>query len=118
NVSPASAPPSTSIGVSANLTSIGGNATQQFYDDGTHGDQMAADNVFSYLQTVGPFISTGVKNIVATITDAQARSVTAPITITVQSPTCGVERWSVKTGGDPDAALVDVNNPVVTTIAN
>jgi hypothetical protein len=118
NVSPASAPPSTSIAVSADLTSIGGNATQQFYDDGTHGDQTAGDNVFSYLQTVGPFISTGVKNIVATITDAQTRSATAPITITVQSPTCGVERWSVKTGGDPDAALVDLNNPVTTTIAN
>jgi len=118
NVSPASAPPSTSIGVSADLTSIGGTAPQQFYDDGTHGDQTAGDNVFSYLHTVGPFISTGVKNIVATITDAQTRSATAPITITVQSPTCGVERWSVKTGGDPDAALVDLNNPVTTTIAN
>ena len=117
-MTPATAPPSTSIGVSADLTSIGGNASQQFYDDGTHGDQTAGDNVFSYLQTVGPFISTGVKNIVANITDAQARSATAPITITVQSPTCGVERWSVKTGGDPDAVNVDLNNPVPTTIAN
>jgi hypothetical protein len=118
HVTPATAPPSTSIGVSADLTSIGGNATQQFYDDGTHGDQTAGDNVFSYLQTIGPFISTGVKNIVANLTDAQTRSAIAPITITVQSPTCGVERWSVKTGGDPDAALVDLNNPVPTTIAN
>jgi hypothetical protein len=117
NVSPASIPPSTGIGVNADLTSIGGSASQQFYDDATHGDQMAGDNVFSFQQTVGAFISTGVKNIVATITDAQARSATAPITITVQSPTCGVERWSVKTGGDPDAALVDLN-PVPTTIAN
>ncbi len=118
NVSPASISPSTGIAVSADLTSIGGNAPQQFYDDGTHGDQMAGDNVFSYLQTVGAFIPTGVKNIVANITDAQARSAPAPITITVQSPTCGVERWSVKTGGDPDAANVDLNNPVPTTIAN
>jgi hypothetical protein len=118
NVSPAIAPSSTGIGVNADLTSIGGSASQQFYDDATHGDQTAGDNVFSYLQTVGAFIPTGVKNIVANITDAQARSATAPITITVQSPTCGVERWSVKTGGDPDAALVDLNNPVSTTIAH
>jgi hypothetical protein len=118
NVSPATIPPSTSIAVSADLTSIGGNAPQQFYDDGTHGDQTAGDHVFSYLQTIGAFIPTGVKNIVTNITDAEARSATAPITITVQSPTCGVERWSVKTGGDPDATLVDLNNPVTTTIAN
>lgn len=30
---------------------------------------------------------------------------------------CGVERWSVKTGTDPDAGLVDLNNPVPQTIA-
>lgn len=30
---------------------------------------------------------------------------------------CGVERWSVKTGTDPDAGLVDLNNPVRQTIA-
>jgi hypothetical protein len=117
NIFPAS-PPSTGISVNADLTSIGGLASQQFYDDGTHGDQIAGDHVFSFLQTVGAFIPTGVKNIVTNITDAEARSATAPITITVQSPTCGVERWSVKTGSDPDSTLVDLNNPVPTTIAN
>jgi predicted extracellular nuclease len=118
NVSPATTPPSTGIAVSADLTSIGGAASQQFYDDATHGDQTAGDNLFSFQQTVGPFISTGVKNIVANLTDAEARSATAPITITVQSPTCGVERWSVKTGGDPDAVNVNLSNVVPTTIAN
>jgi PKD repeat protein len=29
---------------------------------------------------------------------------------------CGVERWSVKTGTDPDASLVDISNPVPSTI--
>ena len=65
-----------------------------------------------------PFITTGVKNIVTTIRDAQGRTATAPITLTVQSPTCGVERWSVKTGTDPDASQVNLNNPVHTTIAD
>jgi hypothetical protein len=30
---------------------------------------------------------------------------------------CGVERWSVKTGTDPDAGLVDLNSSTSTTIA-
>src|SRR5262249_22322760 len=57
-------------------------------------------------------------NMVATITDAQARTATAPITLTVQSPTCGVERWSVKTGTDPDASLVDLNSRMSAAIAD
>lgn len=114
-VTPATTPPSTGIAVSGDLTSIGGAASQQFFDDGTHGDSTPGDNVFSYLTTVAPFTTTGLKSILTTITDAQSRSATAPITLTVQSPTCGVERWSVKTGTDPDAALVDLT-PVPTTI--
>ena len=115
-VTPATTPPSTGIGVTGDLTSIGGPATQQFFDDGTHGDATPGDNVFSFQATVGPFTTTGAKSILTTITDAQSRSATAPITLTVQSPTCGVERWSVKTGTDPDAAQVDLT-PVPTTIA-
>jgi hypothetical protein len=117
NVTPASAPPSTNITVNADLTSIGGAASQQFYDDGTHGDVTVGDNTFSFEATVAPTTTTGVKNIVATITDADARIATAPITLTVQSPTCGVERWSVKVGTDPDVSQVNLDNPVPTTIA-
>jgi hypothetical protein len=116
-VTPATIPPSTGISVSGDLTSIGGAASQQFFDDGTHGDATAGDNIFSFQATVAPFTTTGAKSILTTITDGQGRSATAPITLTVQSPTCGVERWSVKTGTDPDAALVDLNNPTPTTIA-
>jgi hypothetical protein len=110
-VSPATQPPSTGLSVRANLTSIGGLGTQSFFDDGTHGDVTAGDNVFSFQATVGLLIATGAKNIVSTITDAQARSVTAPITLTIASATCGVERWSVKTGTDPDAGQVNLFNP-------
>jgi|GEM_PF-1693784 len=117
-VTPATLPPSTSLGVVADLTSIGGAAAQQLYDDGTHGDQTAGDNVFSYLQTVDRLSTTGPKSMVATISDGQGRTATAPITLTVVSPTCGIERWTVKVGVDPDAGSVDINNPVPTTIAN
>src|SRR5712692_2232469 len=47
----------------------------------------------------------------------------AIVLITVSAPTfslaqCGVERWSVKTGTDPDAGLVNLNSSTNTTIAN
>jgi Bacterial Ig-like domain (group 3)/Lamin Tail Domain/Divergent InlB B-repeat domain len=118
SVTPATIPASTGITVAADLSSIGIPGVTTFYDDGTNGDTTAGDNVFSYRATVAAATTTGVKNIVATVTDAQARSINEPITLTVQSPTCGVERWSVKVGTDPDASLVDINNPVSTTIAD
>jgi uncharacterized repeat protein (TIGR01451 family) len=118
-VTPATSPNvSTGIAVQANLSSIGGSATQQFYDDGTHGDVTASDNVFSFSTSAVVGTATGSKSMLATVTDAQSRSFTSPITLTVQSPTCGVERWSVKTGTDPDAHLVDLNNATPTTIAD
>jgi hypothetical protein len=116
-VTPATVPPSTGLAVSADLTSIGTPGVQPFYDDATHGDLNLGDKTFSLQTTVGAFIPTGVKNIVATITDAEGRTATAPITISIQSPTCGVERWSVKTGTDADAALVNLLNPVRGQIA-
>lgn len=117
-VTPATAPPSTGLAVVADLTSIGGGAAQPLFDDGSHGDPTAGDNVFSFQANIGAFIATGAKNMVATITDAQGRTATAPITLTVQSPTCGVERWSVKTGTDPDAALVGLNSSMPAFIAD
>jgi hypothetical protein len=110
-------PPSTGLAVVADLTNIGGAAGQQFYDDGTHGDKIAGDNTFSLQTPVGASISTGAKSVIATITDQQNRTATAPITLTVQSPTCGVERWLVKVGTDADAGLINLANPVRTTIS-
>jgi hypothetical protein len=116
-VTPATTPPSTGITVTGNLTSIGGSASQTFYDDGTNGDVTAGDNVFSFRTASPADAATGVKNIPVVIADAQSRTAPAPITITVQSPTCGVERWSVKVGTDPDAGLVNLGSPVRSTIA-
>ncbi len=47
-VTPATSPASTGIAVTATLTGIGGAATQTLYDDGTHGDVTAGDNIFSF----------------------------------------------------------------------
>lgn len=80
-VTPGNFPPSTGLAVTGDLTPIGGSATQQFYDDGTHGDVTANDNTFSFSATVGP--STGAKTLTCTITDAQSRSGSATINLTV-----------------------------------
>lgn len=57
----------------------------------------------------------------ATSSKAFQLAVHEPDTCPVDGPAprgCGVERWPVKTGSDPDAALVDLNSATPTTIAS
>jgi beta-lactamase superfamily II metal-dependent hydrolase/fibronectin type 3 domain-containing protein len=82
-VTPAAAPPSTGITVVADLTSIGGLASQPFFDDGTNGDVTLGDNTFSFNATVAPATTAGVKSLLATVSDAQARGTSASISLTV-----------------------------------
>ncbi len=117
-VSPASAPPSTGITVTGDLTSIGGSATQQFYDDGTHGDVTIGDNIFSFFYTLPVSSSTGAKSINVNVSDAQARTAPTTITLSVAAPTCGVERWSIKVGTDAEANQVNLNSTTPITIAD
>ena len=77
NVLPATIPPSTGIGVVGDLSDIGGTPSQQFYDDGTHGDVTPDDNIFSFLATVSENTSIGVHTVFAVASDAQGR--TAPV---------------------------------------
>src|SRR6266545_3341070 len=55
-------PPSTGIGVAADLSAIGGSATQGFFDDATHGDASAGDNVFSFSAIVDVGTTAGAKS--------------------------------------------------------
>jgi hypothetical protein len=64
-------PASTGIQVSGNLSTIGGSATQSFYDDGTHGDVTAGDNIFSFVVTTS---TTGSFSMPVTATDSRLRS--------------------------------------------
>jgi len=120
-VMPATNPPSSGLAVAADLTAIGGAANQVFFDDGTNGDLTAGDNLFSFQATVAAATSVGNKSLPVTISDAQSRTGTTAILLTVQSASncarCGVERWSVKTCTDPDAALIDPLHSTPTTIA-
>ena len=117
-VTPATTPPSTNLVVTADLSALGGSASQQFFDDGTHGDKTAGDNTFSVLTTIGAAIPTGAKYLVGHVTDSQGRSADVPITMTVASPTCGVEYWNVKTGTDADVSAINLNNVISTTISD
>jgi beta-lactamase superfamily II metal-dependent hydrolase/fibronectin type 3 domain-containing protein len=78
-------PASTSIAVSADLTLIGGSASQTFYDDGSNGDVTPGDGTWSYNATTDINTTTGTKSLPVTITDAQSRTGNATISLTVQS---------------------------------
>jgi predicted extracellular nuclease len=74
---------STGIQVSGNLSTIGGSAAQSFYDDGTHGDVTAGDNIFSFVVTTS---TTGSFALPVTVTDSQLRSASGSIALTVTPP--------------------------------
>ncbi len=82
-VTPAASPASTAIHVTADLTSAGGYSSQTFYDDASHGDVTAGDNIFSY--SLAP-AQTGSYTFPVTVQDGQLRTASASISLTVQVP--------------------------------
>ena len=85
-VTPGANPPSTGITVVADLMQIGGSAAQAFFDDGTHGDIVPGDRVFSYQITVAAGAPVGPIALPAAITDAELRSGNTTISLEVTSP--------------------------------
>lgn len=115
-VTPGASPPSTGIGVAADLSSIGGSATQGFFDNATNGDMTSGDNVFSFAATVDAGTLPGAKSLPATIVDAQARSATTSIGLTVQAAASTVLISEVYGGGGNAGAIytndfVELYNP-------
>jgi endonuclease G len=108
SVNPGTNPSSTGITVTGNLINIGGSSTQAFYDDGTNGDQVAGDNVFSYLATVAANTTGGTTSLPVTITDAQNRTANTSVTLTVIVSASPSEHLVM---GNPSGATTDVNNP-------
>ncbi|HNU06241.1 MAG TPA: lamin tail domain-containing protein, partial [Pyrinomonadaceae bacterium] len=88
-VLPATNPASTGIVVSGSLTNIGGTASQQFFDDGSNGDQTPGDNIFSYLATVANGTGGGPTTVPAVAQDAQTRSVNVTINLTIDAAPAG-----------------------------
>ncbi|MBI1803449.1 MAG: putative Ig domain-containing protein [Ignavibacteriae bacterium] len=87
-VTPGTNPSSTGLAVTGDLSSIGGSATQQFYDDATHGDVTSGDNMFSFSATVALATTAGAKTLPLTVTDVQSRNGSGSISLTVTSPSC------------------------------
>jgi uncharacterized repeat protein (TIGR01451 family) len=85
-VTPGANPASTGLAVTCNLSSIGASSAQQFFDDGTNGDQTIGDNVFTFDATVAAGTTAGAKSLPVSITDAQSRAASASISLTVQTP--------------------------------
>jgi len=83
-VSPAQGPPSTDIEVEADLTLIGGSATQQLFDNATNGDDIAGDNIFRFTTVVTA--SPGVQAVPFTVSDAEMRSSTGSLNVTIIAP--------------------------------
>ncbi|MEO8072517.1 MAG: DNA/RNA non-specific endonuclease [Acidobacteriota bacterium] len=107
SVIPATTPPSTNITVIGDLTEIGGAANQQFYDDGTHGDVTANDNIYSFLATIPAGTVGGIYNFTATASDAQSRVVNITFSLTVSAPYPGEEPLLL---GNPSNATPDTAN--------
>ena len=82
-MTPADTPPSTGILATVNVSSIGGPPSVLLHDDGTSGDVTPGDNVFSALVTIGAATPSGLKMLPVTVSDAQARTATTKITLTV-----------------------------------
>ncbi|HPF80279.1 ExeM/NucH family extracellular endonuclease [Nostocoides australiense] len=83
DTTPGTNPDSTGLAVTADLTSIGGSATATLADDGVAPDVTAGDGTFTATATVAASTAPGAKSLPFTVTDAQDRSGTGNIAVTV-----------------------------------
>ena len=83
SVTPGTVPASTGITVNCNLGPIGGSALQVLNDTGVNGDIKVGDNIFSTNATVTGTTTGGLKNLVCTIADNEARTFTTTLGLTV-----------------------------------
>jgi endonuclease G len=107
SVSPATTPPSTSLMVVANLSSVGGASSQPFFDNGTNGDVTPGDNIFSYQYTVPATVSGGPKIIPFVAADAEGRFANSSITLNISAAPTNDEPLLF---GNPSNATTDVAN--------
>jgi hypothetical protein len=92
NVSSGVDPLSTGLTVTADLSSIGGSATQQLFDDGSNGDAVAGDSVYTYTVTAPGGQTLGSHSIPVSVTDAQGRGASASASVAIGN--CGTSSSS------------------------
>jgi len=99
-VTPGANPTSSGIVVTGNLSSIGGSATEPFFDDGTNGDVTAGNNTFSFSTVVTVTTTPGTKSLPISISDAQGRSGSATITLVVTTAPLNLSIHDIQGSGD------------------
>jgi len=82
-VTPGTIPTSTGVSVTGNLSSIGGGGSKMFFNNGTNGDLVANDNIWSFQTLVADTTAVGAASIPFTVTDAQLRNGAGIITFNV-----------------------------------
>ncbi|HZD96491.1 MAG TPA: lamin tail domain-containing protein, partial [Candidatus Sulfotelmatobacter sp.] len=119
-VTPGANPTSTGITVSGNLSSIGGSATEPFFDDGTNGDATAGNNTFSFSTIVTINTTPGTKTLPISISDAQGRSGSATITLTVTAAPLNLSIHDIQGPGDisPVAGRLVSTTGIVTAVVS
>jgi hypothetical protein len=84
-VNPGTVPTSTGLTVTVTTAAIGIPGTVTLVDDGTNGDTMAGDNSFSRRVMIAAGTSAGAKELPVLVADAQSRTVTSVLRLTVQA---------------------------------
>jgi hypothetical protein len=79
-------PPSTGLAGTVDLSSMGGSSTQPLYNDGTHGDVTAGDNILSYQLNVPANATTGTRTFSFAVHDDQLRTGGGTINLIVTGP--------------------------------
>ncbi|MBZ5494108.1 MAG: PxKF domain-containing protein [Acidobacteriia bacterium] len=114
-------PTSSGIVVSGDLSSIGGSATEPFFDDGTNGDVTAGNNTFSFSTVVTITTTPGTKSLPISISDAQGRSGSATITLTVTTAPLNLSIHDIQGPGDTSPVvgkLVSTTGIVTAVVSN
>ena len=87
-VTPGSGPASTSLTVTADLSALGGSSSAAFHDDGLNGDATAGDGTYSFQLPIATGVATGSYTVTVTAADAQLRSASNMVSLTV-APAAG-----------------------------
>ena len=120
-VNPGTSPTSTGIVVTGDLSSIGGSATEPFFDDGTNGDVTAGNGTFSFSTVVAINATPGAKTLPISITDAQGRAANATISLTVTAPPLNLSIHDIQGPGDVSPVvgrLVSTTGVVTAVVSN
>lgn len=113
-VTPGANPTSTFLYVEANLTSIGGSDSVEFYDDGSNPD--GTEN-FSLQTTVGADEMPGPRSISLTVGDLQDRVTNPSIALTVIGPPITIMQiQGTKSASDYAGQTVSTQNNIVTAL--